>query len=56
MQQSEIIVKYITDKYDSEPEKKRVKFSSLKWKTLILLIQGSVKEYLKIYKYYPYGL
>ena len=56
MQQSEIIVNYLTDKYDSEPEKKRVKFSSLKWKTLTLMIQGSVKEDLKIYKCYPYGL
>lgn len=29
MQQSEIIVNYLADKYDNEPEKKRVKFSSL---------------------------
>lgn len=27
MQQSEIIVNYLTDKYEDEPEKKRVKFS-----------------------------
>lgn len=33
MQQSEIIVNYLADKYDNEPEKKRVKFSSLHWKT-----------------------
>lgn len=33
MQQSEIIVNYLADKYDNEPVKKRVKFSSLHWKT-----------------------
>ena len=42
MQQSEIIMKYLTDKYNSEPEK-----ISLKWKTLTLMLQGSVKEDLK---------